>query len=298
MLPGEEEEQGADDWQDREQPEILQDEEQRDGQHNAHPRAAGERERDGDGECRHDHGRPRAVPDVEEQPRHRRADHQHQQTRVGHVVPERALRPLAEMVVVEHPVLHDAQDRAGSADGDDDVEDRQRAVPARQLVDRRHQQEQDELLGVDEARAGIRRERRRHQRPRRVHHQRPEEPRGFPSLLPQHQRAGPAGQRERQADSGRRNRQLQRGHEPQQAGNGRPFQAVTWRRPRHQGHRRHDRVPKCAMRGASGSRAEIAGPPGLTRPLGDEERDMARSAAATTLSAVREVRQRKSECTH
>ena len=39
------------------------------------------------------------------------ADDEHQQPRVGHVVAERALRPLAEVVVVQDAVLHDAERR-------------------------------------------------------------------------------------------------------------------------------------------------------------------------------------------
>ena len=43
------------------------------------------------------------------------ADDQHQQPGVGHVVAERALRPLTELVVVEDAVLNDAERRARGA---------------------------------------------------------------------------------------------------------------------------------------------------------------------------------------
>ena len=46
---------------------------------------------EGDDERRHDQRRPDAIAPAEEEPRGRRADHEHQQARVGHVVRQRAL---------------------------------------------------------------------------------------------------------------------------------------------------------------------------------------------------------------
>ena len=92
--------------------------------------------------------------DVEQQPRDGGADHEHQQTRVGHVVPERALRPLAEMVVVEAcrtgrcPRIALAAPTVMMT-----LKTVSARFAARELVDGRHEQEQDQLLGVDEARA-------------------------------------------------------------------------------------------------------------------------------------------------
>ena len=51
-------------------------------------------------ERRHHERRPHAVALLEEQARDGGRRHQHQQARVGHVVPQRPLRPLAEVVVV------------------------------------------------------------------------------------------------------------------------------------------------------------------------------------------------------
>ena len=102
--------------------------------------------------------------DAEHEPRRRDADDQHQRARVGHVVTERAARPLAEAVVVQHAVLDDAVDRRGSADGDDDVDHRRGALAAREVVDGRDDQEEQELLVVDEAVQGVDREDRREQR--------------------------------------------------------------------------------------------------------------------------------------
>ena len=60
---------------------------------------------------------------------------------------QRALRPPSE-VVVENRELHDADDRAHGADGDDDGNQQPRARPAREVVDDGNQQEQRELLAV------------------------------------------------------------------------------------------------------------------------------------------------------
>ena len=59
--------------------------------------------RDGHGERGHDDRGPGAMTRIEQQAADGGADDQHQQTRVGHVVAHRALRPLSEVVVVESP---------------------------------------------------------------------------------------------------------------------------------------------------------------------------------------------------
>ena len=94
---------------DREQPEVLQREQQRGRGAHADGRAAREGQRDRHGQRRHDERRPGAFAAPEQHARERDADHEHQQPRVGHVVAERALRPLAEVVVVQDAVLDDAE---------------------------------------------------------------------------------------------------------------------------------------------------------------------------------------------
>ena len=99
----------------------LQAEQQRHRRAGADPGAAAERQRQRDDQRRHHQRRPRPLARAEHHARQRRAHHQHQHAGVGHVVGERALRPLAQVVVVQHRVLDDAVGGAGGADGDHHV---------------------------------------------------------------------------------------------------------------------------------------------------------------------------------
>ncbi len=173
-------------------------------------------------------------------------------------------------------------------------------LPARELIDRRNDQEHDELLRIDEAGTGIGRERRRHQRPGGIDQERPEETRGIPSLLTHQQRPGPARQHQRKADARGGNRELQRRDEAEKSRNGRPFEAVPGWGAGNQRQGRHDCDPKCATSGAlrspvpdgpSGAGGVLAA--GLAAAF-----DSARSAASTTVAEVKRDRHRKSPCTH
>ena len=62
--------------------------------------------------------RPHPIAAAEQDPRERDADDEHQQARVRHLVAERALRPLAQVVVVQDAVLHDAERRADAPRSD------------------------------------------------------------------------------------------------------------------------------------------------------------------------------------
>ena len=92
---------------------------------------------------------------AEEDARERGADDEHQQARVGHVVAERAARPVRQVVVAEERVLDDADRGAGRADRHDDGDERLAARSRREAVDERNDQEEHELLGVDEADARL-----------------------------------------------------------------------------------------------------------------------------------------------
>jgi hypothetical protein len=130
---------------------VLQEEEHADAGKDADPGAA----REGEAE-RHDNGRhhqrcPCPIALIEEQPCHAAADHQHQRARVGHPVRERALRPPAEVVVVEQAVLHHADEGAGGAEGQRNGGQRAGARAAREREHHRHEQEEHQLLGVGDA---------------------------------------------------------------------------------------------------------------------------------------------------
>ena len=109
----------GDDRKHREQPEVFQRQQQRRCGARADRRIPGEGQRDGDGERRHDERGPRPIALAEQDARQGDADDQHQQSGVGHAVAERALRPLAELVVVQDAVLEDAERRAGGCAADD-----------------------------------------------------------------------------------------------------------------------------------------------------------------------------------
>ena len=68
-------------------------------------------QRQRDQQRRHDQRRPDAIVRGEHDARGGGARDQHQQARVGHVVPEHALRPPAEVVELEDRVLDDAEHR-------------------------------------------------------------------------------------------------------------------------------------------------------------------------------------------
>ena len=94
---------------------------------------------------------------AEQQARRRDARHDHQRARVRHVVGERALRTSTEVVEVQEAVLEQADEGAGRADGDDHRREEVRPMPAREPVHQRHDQEQHQLLGVDQADGGVHR---------------------------------------------------------------------------------------------------------------------------------------------
>ena len=232
-------------------------EEHADAGEDADPGAAreGEAERHDDG--RHHQRRPDPIALIEEQPRHAAADDQHQRARVGHPVRERALRPAAEVVVVEQAVLHHADEGAGGADRERDGGQRAGARAAREREHHRHEQEEHQLLGVGDAHRRIARHPGRQQRPQRVDHERPGDGRDG-------QRSGltrpdqPGGDGDRQADLGRGNRQLQRRDDADERppadalGAERAVGADAERR----GRRRHDRTsssrPAAAMTASGG----------------------------------------------
>ena len=69
--------------------------------------AAREREAENDEQSRHHQRRPDAIA-REQNSRGGGARDEHQHARVGHVVAERALRPAAEIVELQHAELEDA----------------------------------------------------------------------------------------------------------------------------------------------------------------------------------------------
>ena len=160
---------GGDDRQHRQQPEILQSEEQqRRGRARADRGAAREGHDDRDRERRHDGGGPDAIVlAAEEDARQGHAEHEHQQPRVRHVVPERALRALAQVVVVQDRVLKNAERRAGRGKRQNHRRHRHRTVAGREAVHERDDQQQHELLAFEQAHTRIRRERRRTRASRR-----------------------------------------------------------------------------------------------------------------------------------
>ncbi len=247
---------------------ILQQEQGAHPRRHADPGAAGEGQAQSGDQRRHDQRRPHAVARVEEQPGHGGADDQHQGARVGHPVGQRALRPPAEVVVVEHAVLDDADQGAGRPDRQRDGGQRSRARAPAELVDHGHEQEEHELLGVGHADGGVARQRRRQQRERGIGGQRPREARHL-------RRAGQPGPRHpRQRGGGHGdlrdgNRELQRRH-----GGG-------------------ERPPAHAVEALQRGRLRLREGDGRHDPASST-----RSAAASTSSGVSVVRQRKSPCTH
>ena len=89
-----------------------------------------------------------ATTSAEHESRCRDADHEHQRARVGHVVAKRSMWSLAQAVEVQHAVLHDAVRRGSRAHGDNHVRHGRRPLTAREVVYRRHDEEQDKLSTV------------------------------------------------------------------------------------------------------------------------------------------------------
>ena len=116
------------------------------------------RQRERNEHRRHDQRRPEPVLRAEHDAGRRHARDEHEQPGVGHVVPERALDPLPEVVEVEDAVLDDAVDRAQRAGRDHDVDGLQRPLAAEQAVGDRDDRKEQELLGVEEADPAIDRE--------------------------------------------------------------------------------------------------------------------------------------------
>ncbi len=152
---------------------------------------------------------------------------------------ERALGPLPEIVVVQQPVLDDAERGARGAHGDGHLQHRARAAAARELRYHRHDQEEHQLLRVDEAGPRIGRRGRRDERPRRIRQQRPEEPRDLDPIVMQPHRYGPAEEREGEHDARGRDRQLERGDESEQACDPGQLHPIARRRSGRNGQRRH-----------------------------------------------------------
>ena len=192
----------------------------------AHADPVGPSERQGQRheERGHDQGRPDAFAPVEQHSRASQGDHQHEQTRVGHVVAHGARWPLTEAVVPEDAVLHDPKYRAGGADGDDDRRHRLRALAPRQSVDDRHHEEEQHLLGVDDADAAVERKHDRHHCHRGVDHQRAEEGGRRGSLACDHEQGDPQPEGDREQDLGGGNRDLQGRDETQERGQCRDLQ--------------------------------------------------------------------------
>ena len=138
----------------------------------------------------------------EHQARHGGARHQHQQAGVRHVKAEGALRPASEIVVIEDQVLDDSPRCAERANGDHDVDGGQAQFARQQPVNDRDNDQQDELLGVDEADARIDGEDRRDERGGRVCRQRPEHPRHLDPLAVPHHQSDPEHGGNRQQDVG------------------------------------------------------------------------------------------------
>ena len=173
------EEERRDDRQQGEQAAVLEQQQQRGRGAGADPGVAREAERHGDGERRNDERRPQAIAFAEQHAGERRADDEHQQARVRHVVAERALRPPSEVVVVQDAELHDADDGAHGGERDDHRDHRRRVRAGREAVDQRHEQEQHHLLVGHQARARVGRERGRDERDGGVQRERPGKRRHF-----------------------------------------------------------------------------------------------------------------------
>ena len=95
--------------------------------------------------------RPGAVALVEEKPRRRVRDDEHQHSRVGHGLTHGPARLLSQGVEFEDAVLHDSVHGDDGAYRHDDVRCGPRTGSARPPVGYRDDDEQDELLRVDEA---------------------------------------------------------------------------------------------------------------------------------------------------
>ena len=132
-----------------------------------------------------------------------------------------ALDALVEVVVPQHAVLHDADGGGRSRERDEHRHQRGGAIARGQTIGERHDDEQHELLAVDQARARVGGEGRRHEREPRIREQRPEEPRDVDALAPHDDERQPARDGDREQDLRRRNRELQRTcHAVQRDGSG------------------------------------------------------------------------------
>ena len=172
-------EQGDSHRREREEPAVPQNQQQTGAGAGADPCTARQRDDECGGERRKCGDRPGAVACLEQEAGQAGADEQHQHARVGHVVPQRAARSPAEMVVVEEAVLDDADRRGRHAGGQGRADDRPGALAVGETVDDRHDQKQQDLSGFDEAGHGREGERHaREERPGGVRRQRREERRG------------------------------------------------------------------------------------------------------------------------
>ena len=106
--------------------------------------------------------------------------------------------------------------RAGGADGDHDAQQRVGARAAREVVDHRHEHEQEQLLAVGDADRGVEREAGGQQRRRRVGDQRPEERGRLDAARLRQVQREPAQHRHAQQDLRRRDRELHRRGEAHQ----------------------------------------------------------------------------------
>ena len=176
----------------------------------ADPRAAREREAEGDEHGRQHEQWPHAVAAAEQQAGRRDARHEHQRTRVRHVVGERALRTTTEVVEVQEAVLEQADEGAGRADGDDHGGEEVGPMAAREPVDQRHDQEEHQLLGVDQADGGVDRGGGGDEGDGGIGGEGPEEDGHLELLLPHHEQRAPAQERQGEQDARGGHRQLQR----------------------------------------------------------------------------------------
>ena len=168
---------GADDRQDREQPEVLDHQQHRRRSARADPGHARRGQCDRQEQRRHHERRPRLLAGSKSSFASGDADDQHQQTRIGHVVTERALRTLIQLIVVEQAVLKDAEGGGRRADRHDHAS---ASSSARRAVRRAGRltgtiRKSASCLQSAKLRRGSSGERCRQQRPAGVGQQRPEE---------------------------------------------------------------------------------------------------------------------------
>jgi hypothetical protein len=222
----------GDDRNQGEQAQVLAEQQQRHADGDADPGAARQRQAERDEQRRHHERGPQASRRSIEQPRRRGADDEHQRARVGHPVRQRARRPAAEAVEVEHRVLDDADKGAGGADRQHDAQHGIGARAAREFVGDRHQHQQHQLLAIGEADLRIDREARGHQRQRGIRDERPEKCRGFEAFASRDVGHQPGQRRDGEQDLRGGDRQLHGGDDPDQRPEADLFESVARRHAR------------------------------------------------------------------